>query len=116
MTEDLVRDIDDIAPDTTSGDGEYESRPFTKKPDLIGVPLRLTDYRGPFNGSKGPFTVFDATRLDTGEEVSFTGATVLNQKGEVIKSKDAFPVEAQLVKDRSKKGNDYWNFRSPEKS
>lgn len=111
MTEGQIKDIDDVAPLGEAGD----RRDFTNKKDLQNCILQLTDFRGPFSSTNGPFHVFDAIVLETGEEVSFSGATVLDDQGQKCRDRKAFPVNARLVK-KPGSPNAYWAFVSPEAS
>lgn len=103
----MTKDIDDVAP--AGGNGAD----FTSKDDLAGIPLELRAFRAA-SGANGEFHIFDAVRLDTGDEIAFTGGQVLDQQGQKCIDGNHFPVNAVIVKEQGPK-NPYWKFVSPEK-
>lgn len=105
MTE--PKNIGDVAPPGQGGD--YPA--FTPKRDLAGVPLLLTDARDA-NGPHGAFIAVSATREDTGEEIAFTGATVVDGQLRKVREENAFPVRAALAKQEGENGS-YWLLVNP---
>lgn len=100
-------------------DGDLPEMPepleLTDKEQLEGVTLRVQGWReaaSKFKDPKteqplGPYLIYEATRLDTGEPVTFAGGQVMDDQARKMNE----PFKACVKK---AKGKRYWQFRKPE--
>lgn len=73
-----------------------DRKPFTDKKELVGVPLVITSAKQ-ITGKIGEFFVIDATRQDSGEAITFTGSTAIDQTMTAVVAENGFPVSAALT-------------------
>lgn len=107
--------IDDVAPA-----GSNDGLDLSAREDLADVPLHITGIRFFPTGEYGPWYRVVATREDTGEQVAFAGATVLDKQLAQVMESGVMPpvgqgVRAMMTKIQpSGNGNAYWQFVTPQ--
>lgn len=108
--------IEDVAPA-----GSDDGLELTPRERLAGKALVLTGAVYYPESKHGEWWRITATIEETGEQVAFAGATVLNKQIKQVKESGVLPpigqgVRAMLIKVTPESGNAYWVFQTPDKA